>query len=163
MDSESFMKLIRENDGFEMVIGFRDDVDYYIGGKGDKVWYQITRGNKAEYYVGTYKNDEWTDKHYKARSNKIESSETVDPGTTINKVVEQAYFYQDKTQDKKPREVEQAGEVYLHYTFGFGDKACQVSKKYGVTTFFSDISDDALGYHLRDIVTGSEVEAPAES
>ena len=163
MDSVSFMKLVQENDGFELVIGFRDDVDYYIGGKGDKVWYLIAKGNKADYYVGTYDDGKWTDKHYKAKSHKVESSETVESGTTIRKVVEQAYYYQDKVKDKKPKEVEQAGEIYLHYTVGFGDKACQVSKKYGVTTFFSDISDEALGYHLRDITIGSEVEAPAES
>ena len=33
MDSDSFMKLVADNDGFEFVIGFRDDVDHYIGGK----------------------------------------------------------------------------------------------------------------------------------
>ena len=46
---------------------------------------------------------------------------------------------------------------------GFGDKAWEVSEKYGVTTFFSDINKEEESYHLRDILIGSEVDKPSEN
>ena len=97
MNAESFMNLVKENDGFEFVIGFKDFVDHRIGGQGNKYWYYIDyNGKKAEYYVGTYENGTWTDKFYKEKGSKLESK-TVDSGTTINMIVERAYFYQEKT------------------------------------------------------------------
>ena len=150
MDSDSFMKLVADNDGFEFVIGFRDDVDHYIGGKGNKYWYLVQKGGNQDYYVGTY--------------DTIKKSESVASGTTIKKIVERAYFYQEKTIGKKGTEVEKEGdESYINYSFGFGEKAVQVNKKYGVSTYFSDINNVADGYHLRDIMTGKDVDKPKES
>ena len=163
MDSKAFMDLVKENDGFELVIGYRDDVDHYIGGTGNKYWYEVIKGKKAEYYVGTYNDGVWTDKFYKAKGKTIESSKTVEEGTTINKIVERAFFYQDKIGNKKPIRVEKEEDTYLHYVYGFGDKAWEVSEKYGVTTFFSDINKEEESYHLRDILIGSEVDKPSEN
>ena len=50
-----------------------------------------------------------------------------------------------------------------HYTFGFGEKAVKVSKKYGVTVDFNDINNNDAAYHLRDIITGPKVEKPSEN
>ena len=36
MDRNAFMKLVNDNDGFEFVIGYRDDLDYCIGSEVDK-------------------------------------------------------------------------------------------------------------------------------
>ena len=36
MNEESFMKLVDDNDGFEFVIGYKNDVDHRIGGKDNK-------------------------------------------------------------------------------------------------------------------------------
>ncbi len=164
MDSDSFMKLVADNDGFEFVIGFRDDVDHYIGGKGNKYWYLVQKGNNQDYYVGTYNNGAWSDMHYVAKSHNIKKSETVSSGTTIAKIVDRAYFYQEKTVGKKGTEVEKDGdESYINYSFGFGEKAVRVNKKYGVSTYFSDINNVAEGYHLRDIMTGKDVDKPKES
>ena len=163
MDNKTFIDLVNEYDGFELVIGFRDDVDHYIGGKDNKVWYQVTKGSNSEYYVGTLENGVWTDKFYKAKKHKVVSSETVESGTTISKVEERAFFYRDKIGTKKPQRVEKEEDTYLHYVFGFGERAWEVSEKYGVTTFFSDINKEDEGYHLRDIVIGSDVEKPSES
>ena len=47
--------------------------------------------------------------------------------------------------------------------YGFGEKAWEVSKKYGVTVAFSDINNVDEGYHLRDYYLGSDVEKPNEN
>ena len=162
MNEESFMKLVDDNDGFEFVIGYKNDVDHRIGGKDNKYWYFVDYGGKkAEYYVGTYDNGSWTDKFYKKKGSKLESK-TVENGITINKIVERAYFYQDKTQNKKPIEVEKHGFMCNHYVFGFGDKAVETVKDYGITVDFNDISDNDSAYHLRDIFLGKDVEKPEE-
>ncbi len=163
MDRESFMNLVKENNGFEFVIGFRDFVDHHIGGKDNKYWYFIDYdGKKSEYYVGTYEDGSWKDVFYKAKGKKIESK-TVKSETTINKIVERAYFYQDKTVGKKAQEVEKHGFMCNHYMFGFGEKAVETLKDYGITVDFNDINDVDLAYHLRDVLLGDDVEAPKEN
>ena len=163
MDREAFMKLVNENDGFEFIIGYKDDLDYYIGGKGNKYWYQWIKGKNSEYYIGTYDNGVWTDKHYVAKNRTIVDSSTVEPETTINKIVERAYYYQDKIGTKKPTEIDKEYDIFLHYVYGFGEKAWEVSKKYGVTVSFSDINNVDEGYHLRDFNIGADVDKPSEN
>ena len=163
MYKDAFMKLVNDNDGFEFVIGYRDDLDYYIGGKDNKYWFLRIKGKDSDYYVGTFENGKWTDKHYVAKSKKIIESNTVEPETTINKIVERAYYFQDKIGNKKPIEVDKEYDVFLHYVYGFGEKAWEVSKKYGVTVMFSDINHVEDGYHLRDYYLGSDVEKPNEN
>ena len=163
MDREAFMKLVNENDGFEFIIGYKDDLDYYIGGKGNKYWYQWIKGKNSEYYIGTYDNGVWTDKHYVAKNRTIVDSNTIEPETTINKIVERAYYYQDKIGTKKPTEIDKEYDIFLHYVYGFGEKAWEVSKKYGVTVAFSDINNVDEGYHLRDFNIGADVDKPSEN
>ena len=163
MDKNAFMKLVNDNDGFEFVIGYRDDLDYYIGGVGNKYWFQWIKGKDSEYYIGTYENGVWTDKHYIAKNKKIIESNTVEPENTINKIVERAYYYQDRIGNKKPTEIDKEYDTFLHYVFGFGEKAWEVSKKYGVTVSFSNINKVEEGYHLRDYYIGSEVDKPKEN
>ena len=64
---------------------------------------------------------------------------------------------------KKPQEVEKQGYMCNHLMFGFGEKAVEVVKDYGVTVDFNDINDNDSAYHLRDILTGSKVEKPKEN
>ena len=162
MNAESFINLVNKNDGFEFVIGFKDYVDHRIGGKKDKYWYFIDHdGKKQEYYVGTLNNGAWADKFYIKKGGKLESK-TVDNGTTIKMIVDRAYFYQDKTAGKKPQEVEKHGYVCEHYMFGFGEKAVEIVKEYGVTVDFNDINDNDAAYRLRDILLGKDVEKPEE-
>jgi len=163
MDKNAFMKLVNDNDGFEFVIGYRDDLDYYIGGVGNKYWFQWIKGKDSEYYIGTYENGVWTDKHYIAKNKKIIESNTVEPETTINKIVERAYYYQDRIGNKKPTEIDKEYDTFLHYVFGFGEKSWEVSKKYGVTVSFSNINKVEEGYQLRDYYIGSEVDKPKEN
>ena len=163
MDRDDFIKLVKDNDGFEFVIGYRDDLDYYIGGVGNKYWFEWIKGKDSEYYIGTLDNGVWTDKHYIAKNKQIIESNVVEPETTINKIVERAYYYQDKIGNKKPIEVDKEEDVFLHYVFGFGERAWEVSKKYGITVSFSDINKVEEGYHLRYINIGSDVDKPVEN
>ena len=163
MNKEAFMNLVKENNGFEFVIGYRDDLDYYIGGIENKFWFQWIKGKDSEYYVGTYENGVWTDKHYIAKNKNIIESNIVEPETTINKIVERAYYYQDRIGNKKPIEIDKENDIFFHYVFGFGEKAWEVSKKYGITVKFSNINKVEEGYHLRDYYIGSEVEKPKEN
>ena len=162
MNAESFMNLVKENNGFEFVIGYKDFVDHHIGGQENKCWYLIDyNGKKQEYYVGTYENNLWSDKFYIKKGSKFESK-TVDSGTTIKMITNRAYFYQEKTIGRKPKEVEKHGYICNHYMFGFGDKAVEIIKEYGITVEYNDISDNDSAYHLREISLGKDVEKPKE-
>ena len=162
MNEESFMNLVNENNGFEFVIGYKDFIDHHIGGKDNKYWYLIDYdGKKQEYYMGTYDNGTWSDKLYKKKGKKLESKKVKD-GTTIKKIIERAYFYQDKTINKKPQEVEKHGFICNHYMFGFGEKAVETLKEYGITVDYNDINDNDSAYHLRDVFLGKDVEKPEE-
>jgi len=162
MNEETFMNLVNEKNGFEFVIGFKDEVDHHIGGKANKYWYLINYNNKKlEYFIGTYEDGKWTDKFYTKKGNKLESK-TVENDTTIKKIIERAYFYQEKTIDKKPQEVEKNGYLCNHYMFGFGDQEVETVKEYGITVNFNDINDNDSAYHLRDILIGKDVEKPDE-
>ena len=162
MNTESFMNLVSENDGFEFVIGYKNFIDHRIGGQKNKYWYFIDYdGKKQEYYIGTYENGSWTDKFYTKKGNKLESK-TIDSKTTINKIIERAYFYQDKLVGKKPTEIEKKGYICNHYMFGFGDKAVETLKDYGITVEFNDINDNDSAYNLRDVLLGTDVDKPKE-
>ncbi len=53
MNEESFMNLVKENDGFEFVIEYKDFVNHRISSLKNKYWYFIDYdGKKQEYYVG---------------------------------------------------------------------------------------------------------------
>ena len=163
MNAETFMNLVKENDGFEFVIGFKGNVDHSIGGQGNKYWYYVDHnGKKAEYYVGTYENGSWTDKFYTAKGSKL-TEKTVESGTAIKKIVERAYFYQEKIGQRKGKELEKYGYPCLHYVFGFGERAWAVSKDYGITVDFNDINDNDSAYRLMDLSVGSDVEKPREN
>ena len=163
MNIESFMNLVKENKGFEFVIGYKDFIDHKIGGKDNKFWYYIDdNGKKAEYYVGTYENNSWTDKYYIKKGSKLESK-TIESETTIHKIIERAYFYFDKILNKKPQEVEKHGFICNHYMFGFGTTAVETLKDYGITVEYNDINDNNSAYHLRDVFLGDEVEKPKEN
>ena len=82
-------------------------------------------------------------------------------GSTIRRIAGKAYLAQDEpwVKDRKPRLIEDAHPHY-HYVYGFGDKAADVSEKYGVTIGFSDLSDVPAGFRLRFLYTGADVEIP---
>ena len=82
-------------------------------------------------------------------------------GTVIRRIAEKAYLMQEEkwVKGRKPRLIEDA-HPHFHYVYGFGDRAVDVSEKYGVTTAYSDIKDPAAGFHLRYLYTGAEVELP---
>ena len=68
----------------------------------------------------------------------------------------------DKFYTKKGTEVEKHGFMCNHYMFGFGEKAVETVPEYGITEDFNDINDNDNAYHLRDILTGKDVEKPEE-
>ena len=77
--------------------------------------------------------------------------------------LDKSRYCQEKTANRKPIEVEKNGCACYHYSFGFGESACDISKDYGVTIGFNDINKTETAYHLRDITIGSEVEKPREN
>ena len=58
---------------------------------------------------------------------------------------------------KEPRVIEDSHPHY-HYVYGFGDRALDVSAKYGVTIGWSDLKDVPAGFHLRYLYTGDDVD-----
>ena len=49
-----------------------------------------------------------------------------------------------------------------HYVFGFGDKAVETLKDFGVTVSFNDIKDNDSAYTLREVLLGKDVDKPKE-
>ena len=163
MNEETFMNLVKDNNGFEFVIGFKNFIDHHIGGLGNKYWYYIDYdGKKAEYYIGTYEDGKWSDKFYTKKGSKLESK-TIDSGTTIKMIVERAYFYNEKVANRKAQEIEKHGYMLNHYMIGFGEKAVETSQEYGVTVCFNDINNNDSAYELREILTGEDVDKPKEN
>lgn len=161
MSAEKFMKLVEENQGFELVLGYRDWEDRCMGGKGDTYWYIVKKDDKPkEFYCATFKDGEWQDQKIKGKGKK-RTAVSVKAGSTIKRITENAFVAQEEAwvKGKKARLIED-GHPHWHYTKGFGEKGLDVSAAYGVTIAYSDINDVPAGFHLRDVMTGEDVEKP---
>ena len=159
--SECFLLLIERYGGFELVHAYREDEDHYIGGKANNVWYIVVKnGKQTEARIGSFENGTWSDRLIKG-SGKKRSEKEAPAGSTLKRIAEKAYLAQDEewVDGRKPRLIEDSHPHY-HYTYGFGDKALDVSESYGVTIRYSDIHDVAAGFHERDVCVGENVELP---
>ncbi len=159
--TESFLQLMERCGGFELVHAYRDDEDHFLGGKGKICWYIIMKhGKQTEARIGRLENGAWSD-HVIKGSGKKRSEKDAPAGSTIKRIAEKAYLAQDASwvAGRKARLI-QDNHPHLHYTYGFGEKALDVSEAYGVTIRYSDINDAAAGFHERDICTGDDVEYP---
>ena len=158
MFEEEFMKLVQQYQGFEIVHAYRDDVDHYLGGKNDHYWYVIMKNGKIrESYAAFFKDGIWKDQYITGEGSKRKVKEA-DSGITIKKIAAEAYLAQDENwvKDKKGTLIEEE-QPRIHYVKGFGDKALDVSKQYGVSIAFNDLDDNAGAFHVRFINTGDEV------
>ena len=156
-----FVELVKKEKGFEFYQAFRDEVDWVIGGRGDTYWFVVLQDQSVkETYIGTLKDGVWTDRRIKGKG-KRKTVKEMPSGSTIKRIEERAYFMQDAewVRDRKPKLVEDAHPHY-HYVYGFGDKALDVVKDYGVSIAYSDLKDPSAGFHLRYLYTGEEVETP---
>ena len=161
MSSENFIRLVEENGGFEFCQAYRDDEDHFIGGKSSTYWYVICKKSKTkESYITTNNNGEWSDTFIKKRGSKKTVKKLPD-GSIIKMISEKAYFLQDQNwvKNRNGRLIEDSHPHY-HYTYGFGEKALDISEKYGVTIAYSNINDVSAGFHLRDLTVGPDVELP---
>ena len=159
MNEEKFMTLVKDNKGFEVVYAYRDDVDHFLGGKNDHYWYVISKNGKVkEAYTSFYNDGEWKDHYIKGDGIKRKITEAKS-GTTIDMIVAKAYLAHEESwvKDKKGTLIE-ADHPYIHYVKGFGDKALDVSKEYGVNIGYNDLEDTPAGFHLRDLTVGDKVE-----
>lgn len=158
---ENILELIKQNDGFEVTLGFCNNIDHFIGGKQDTVWYFIQNGNKEEFWLGRLTDGVWTDKHY-TKKRKEFVSEDCENGTTISKLTDRLYLGQDYIvkDGRKPTSTENHGIKVDHYSFKFGELAYEISQEYGITVSYSDINDLSVGYYARRIITGEDVKAP---
>ena len=161
MSQDRFISLVEENNGFEFYQAYRGDVDHILGGKDGTYWYVIMKkGKVTESYIGKLRDGAWEDVYIKG-SGASKKTKAMPAGSTIRKIAEKAYLMQNETwvTRRTPSPIEDAHPHY-HYVYGFGDKALDVSVKYGVTIAFSDIKDVEAGFHLRYLYTGNDVELP---
>ncbi len=161
MSTERFLDLVKDQHGFEFTIGYRDEVDHILGGKDDTVWYVIQKDSKTvEQYIGKQKSGVWEDTYIKGRGASAKTK-AMPSGSTLKRIAERAYWMQQESwvAGRKPKTIEDSHPHY-HYVYGFGDKALDVSVAYGVTIGYSDLKDVPGGYHLRDVITGDDVELP---
>lgn len=161
MSEERFVKLVEDNQGFEFYQAYSDDVDHILGGKGNTFWYIITKkGKVVESSIATFQNGIWSDHITKGTGSKKTTKE-LPAGSVIKRITEKAYLMQEEkwVKGRQPKLIDDSHPHY-HYVYGFGDKALDVSKQYGVSIAFSDIKDLSAGFHLRYLNKGSEVELP---
>ena len=120
----------------------------------------MKKGKVAESYIGKLRDGAWEDVYIKG-SGASKKTKAMPAGSTIRKIAEKAYLMQNENwvTRRTPNPIEDAHPHY-HYVYGFGDKALDVSVKYGVTIAFSDIKDVEAGFHLRYLYTGNDVELP---
>ncbi len=161
MLSDAFMKLADQERGIEIVHAYRDDVDHHLGGKDNTYWYIIRKNGKTtDAWIGVLKDGIWNDRYIKgAGSEKTESA--IPSGTTVVRIAERAYLCQNQAwvTRKTPKPIEDQHPHY-HYVYGFGDKSLDVSVKYGITMGYSELKDESAGFHLRNLITGDDVELP---
>ena len=161
MGNYRFLELAEKEKGFEFYQAFRDEVDWVIGGREDTYWFVVLQDQPVrETYIGTLKDGVWTDRRIKGKG-KRKTVKEMPSGSTIKRIEERAYYMQDAecVRDRKPKLIEDAHPHY-HYVYGFGDKALDVVKDYGVSIAYSDLKDPSAGFHLRYLYTGEEVETP---
>lgn len=163
INENSLLELIKEQNGFEVTLGFREDVDHFIGGTGNKIWYFISRGNTEDYYVCTLTGGEKNDVHY-IRKKKILTSKPAQSGKTVELVLSELSTGQAEIESdgRKPVKTEVSGHPCSHYSFSFGERAYKISDEFGITVEYSNINDEASGFRLRNIRTGDDVKAPKE-
>ena len=163
MSAEKFMKLVEDYRGVEFVHAYRGDVDHYIGGKGKTFWYVIAKkGRIKESYIATFEGGSWNDRLL-IGDGATKKEKALASGSTIQKIVEKAYFAQEENwvqRSLSKAKVIEDNHPHYHFVYGFGDKAADVSAEFGVTIAYSDLKDEAAGFHLRDISTGDDVEEP---
>lgn len=161
---ERFIELVKEYQGFEFYQAYREDADHILGGKDDTYWYSILKkGKLTESYIAVYRDGIWHDHYVKVKGSKKTTKE-LPSGSTIEMIAEKAFFLQEEkwVKDRKPRLIEDSHPHY-HYVYGFGDKALDVSDKYGVSIAYSDLKDLSAGFHLRFLYTGLDVEIPQDA
>lgn len=161
-DREKFLKLVSENAGFEICLGFRSDFDHFIGGTGNYVWYDVQKGSRSDCYIGSLNKDgSWTDRHLV--KTKVLKEEPAKAGTTIKMITDRLYFKQAEIEasGRKPVTVELGGHKCLHYVFSFGARAYEILEEYGVNASYSNIDDEEAGYRMRSLHTGKDVKVPA--
>ena len=156
---DRFFKLVEDNKGFEIVHAYRDDIDHYIGGKNDHYWYCITsNGRIKEGYAAIYRDGKWRDQYIKGEG-KNRKVKDIESGTTIDRICSAAFLAQEESwvKDKKGSLIE-TDHPYYHFVKGFGDKALDVSKDYGVTIGYNDLENNEWSFHLRDLNTSDDAE-----
>lgn len=157
----AFLDLIEKYNGFEFVLGFREDEDHFIGGTGNTVWYLVQNKKMTECWTGEKTNGGWTDKHIVLKK-KDKKEEPAESGKAMAMILERAYFKQAEiaASGRKPAVVPNFGYECSHYQFSFGARAYDIVNEYGITVSYSNIDDETAGYRLRDIRTGKDVSAP---
>lgn len=161
LNEELFLKLVSENNGFQVALGFIDFEDHFIGGKDSTVWYFVRKGSTDDYYIGTSDGNTWSDTHYTFRNKEL-SSEPAPSGETIARILSELSTGQDEIEKsgRKPSQTEIYEHPCSHYSFAFGERAYKISDEYGITVSYSNIKDEAAGFRMRSILTGEDVKAP---
>lgn len=164
LNKELFQKLINENEGFEVTLGFRNDVDHFIGGIGNKYWYFVKKGQSEDYYVCTVTDGKSEDVHY-MRKKKVLDCEAATSGKTMELILSELAVGQKEITEssRKPLPVEVSGHPCSHYSFAFGERAYKISDEFGVTIEYSNLKDEESGFRLRTIYTGADIIVPEGS
>lgn len=164
VDENRFLKLIEDNGGFEVTLGFRRDVDHFIGGTGNKLWYLVHKGSNEDYYLCTLNGSEKKDVHYTLKKQSL-SCKPAPSGKTLDLILSEIAIGQKEIEEsgRKPLNTELRGHRCSHYSFAFGERAYKIADEFGVTVEYSNLADEEAGFRLRDIRTGAEVTAPPES
>lgn len=161
MENYRFTELVRKENGFEFCQAFREEVDWIIGGRDDTYWFVVMKDQLVkETWIGTCRDGVWTDRRVKGKGKK-KTVQELPAESTIRRIEERAYFMQDAewVRNRKPRLVMDA-HPHLHYVYGMGEKALDISEAFGVSIAYADLKDLSAGFHLRFVNVGKEAAIP---
>lgn len=163
-NADAFYKLVKDNGGFEIALGFRGDVDHFIGGTGNKIWYFVQKRSGEDFYVCTEENGRFTDVHF-VRKKKVLKSAPAEEGRTMELILSELAAGQEEIEKdgRKPAATEYCGHPCSHYSFAFGERAYKILDEYGVTAEYSNLNDEEAGFRIRNVHVGEDVKAPKEN
>ncbi len=154
------LKLVADNNGFELVVTFDNREVHRYGGKGNMFWYEISNGIKSEAHIAEYVNGAWTAKLGKRIEDNVTFGQS-DAGTVLEMIAQRLYF--GKNVNLEGATVEDAGEMGYNitkYQFGYGGTLYKFSNEFGVTVAFGDGDKPNECFRFRYFSLGDEIELP---
>lgn len=154
------LKLVAENNGFELVVNFDNLELHRYGGKGNAFWYEITNGVKSEAHIAEYVNGAWTAKLGKKIDDNVTLGQS-DAGTVLEMIAQRLFFGKNvNLEGASAEDASEQGYGITKYQFDYSGTFYKFSNEFGVTVAFDDTDKPNDCFRFRYFSIGDETEVP---